>query len=93
MRDAHIFEISKRSAQNDAVLYRQFEFLETRMRAYELVLSTRKAMWTALIKPGWLKEAVDKLHMELLRDAQDKMREAVERAKEQSRKPKIQVVR
>ena len=80
-------DMNDRRAKNEALLYRQFQFLNTRMEAYETVLSSRKAMFRALWNPKWLKAAVDAIQMALMKAHDEKMKAIVEEKK----KPKLAV--
>lgn len=68
-----------------ALLFQQFEFLNTRLAAYEAVLSSRKAMFRAMWNPGWLKRAVDTIQAALIGQAN-------EQRKQQASKPRLTVV-
>jgi hypothetical protein len=74
-------------AKRDALLFRQFHFLNTRMVAFESVVLTAR-FWERvrfLLNPVSFMKTVDKVQMQLLRDAEQ---EAAEAAK----KPKLTVV-
>jgi len=81
MRDAQVYKMHESEARRVALLYKQFEFLMTRMEAYETVLSSRKAMLRAIWNPAWLKGAVDEIQTALLKVSQEKMREAAGKIK------------
>jgi hypothetical protein len=90
MRDGQIFDLNQRRAKNEALLYRQIGFLNTRMEAFEAVLSTRWAMIRAVLNPQWLKAAVNKKQLEIMKAHDDELKEA---AKENAMKPKLTIVK
>lgn len=92
MRDGNILEMNQRRAQNEVILYRQMTFLNTRLEAYETVLSSRLAMVRALIDPRWLRKAVNETQMYLMAMHDERMEASAKKAKEQEQKPKITIV-
>jgi len=76
MRDANVYKMHESEARRTALLFRQFEFLMTRVEAYETILFNRKAMFRAIWNPVWLKGAVDEIQTALLKVSREKMREA-----------------
>lgn len=76
MRDDQIFKMHDMNVKRDALMLRQFEFLNTRIMAYEQVLSTTSGILKAIWDPRWLKREVDLRQTDLLAQAQ-RTREAV----------------
>lgn len=81
MRDDRIYEMHEASAKRTMLLLQQFEFLDTRMIAYEDVLSSWKSKLRALFNQKWLKDAVDKRQSILLIERKKAMREAAMKPK------------
>lgn len=90
MREETILQMNKNRANNEALLYRQFEFLETRMRAFELALATHP--FIAVLRPKAFKRIVNELHRAYLIEADEKMAESVKRIKEEKAKPKLTLI-
>ena len=84
--------MNTRRAENEIRLYKQIQFLNTRMRAYEKVLSSRKAMLKAIFNPEWLKQAVDVAQLDFLAEHDREMREAAEKVKAERPKAKLTIV-
>ena len=76
MRDDQINRMHEANFRRVMLLLKQFEFLETRNRAYEEVLSTRWARIMAIWDPEWLKRAVDNRQKELLAECARKFEAA-----------------
>lgn len=93
MRDDQVFKIQQDLSGNIATIYKQLLFLDSRMQSYEMVLSDRKSMLKAIWSPKWLKGAVDKFQMNLLQKHGKQMDEAVKKRDEESRKPKITLLK
>lgn len=69
----------------------QWEFLESRQRALELVLEGQ-TIWdriAILMGRKSLKEAVDAAHLVLFKASQEARKELTKKAKEEARKPKL----
>ena len=86
MRESAILKMQGNNANNNALLYKQFQFLNTRMAAYEAVLSKRWNCLRALISPAWLKVRVDIIQMELLKLHDEEMRELAKQKKKEQEK-------
>lgn len=94
MREAEIRLMQQRNAARSALMLNQFSFLETRGRAMESVLSNSpiwKRLWWILSPVGIWKE-VDALQLRLMTEEKAKMAAAVEKAKEDARKPRLTIV-
>lgn len=91
MRESEIRLVMGRNAKREALLMDQFEFIESRQRAVEQVLEGQSIWDRIAILMGLksLKEAVDAAHLVLLREAQLRRAEMVEKAKEAERKSKL----
>jgi hypothetical protein len=81
MRDSQIHAMSEASTRRFMLLIQQFEFLDTRMMAYEDVLSTTMGKIRACISPGWLKTEVDYRQSKLLAQRKEQMRAAMSKPK------------
>ncbi len=83
MRDSTVLEMHKATAKREALILGQFEFMETRMEAFEGVLLASgwrdRLRWA--VQPLSLKEAVDAVQLILIRKRQEAMREARQRSK------------
>lgn len=73
MRDNVIMHMQESNARRSMMLLKQFEFLNTRQLAYESVLSTRWAMFKAILDPLWLKREVDAQQLLLLSECKKQM--------------------
>lgn len=95
MREAEIRAIQARSAKRDMLILNQYEFLETRQRAFENILENLSIWDRLMILMGRqsLKELIDTAHILLYRDAQKEREAATEKAREEMRKPKILIPR
>lgn len=87
MREAEIRAAQAASAKRSALLFSQWEFLETRQRAFESVLKVSRLSdrikW--LVNPKVLIDHVDKVQLALLDEGKRKMEEAMA-------KPKLTIV-
>lgn len=92
MREFEFRAMHEADARRMALILRQFEFLKTRLDAYEVVLSSRKAMFRALWNPKWLQSAVDMVQASLLEVRDRERKQAAEKVKEEIVKPKISIV-
>lgn len=59
-----------------ALLLKQFEFVQTRLEAYERVLDTPWKRLKALFRPRWAKRLVDNKQMDLLGKRREWMNKA-----------------
>lgn len=99
MRDDQIIHLAKSNDgkimvldQKIAAIYRQNQFMDTRIRAYEKIFSSRWTLLKLLIDPKFLKTQVDIEQMILLRKHDDEVKAAAEKLKEEQSKPKLTVV-
>lgn len=92
MRDEKIFQMRDQEAKRLAMLYRQVQFIQTRVDAYEKVLSTTSAVFKAFLNRSWLKYEVDRMQMELLKEHDEMIKASVEKAKEEAKKTKLTIV-
>jgi hypothetical protein len=76
MRDDRIYEMHEANGRRTMLLLQQFEFLDTRMLAYEDVLSSWKSKFRALFDQKWLKRAVDQRQASLLATRKKAMQDA-----------------
>jgi hypothetical protein len=95
MRDDSIFRMQAVNVRRDALILDQWMFLETRQRAIESVLCSLRIRdrIILLFRPSEFKDIVDKVHLALLNDAKVKRDSAVSKAKEESTKPKLTIVK
>lgn len=89
MRDGQIYKMQESEQQRFVILYRQVNFLNMRVEAYESVLVSRWAMIRAILNPLWLKRQVDAAQLAMLQEHDAAMREKTQKAKEEAAKPKI----
>lgn len=91
MRDGQIYKMQENEQQRFALLYRQVNFLNMRMEAYETVLKASNVIdrikW--LFKPVAMEQAVDLTMQALLRQHDQEVRERAAKAKEEAAKPKL----
>lgn len=66
MRDDCIYQMHEANVRRVLLLLQQFEFLQTKIQAYEEILATPRARLKALFNPGWAKRVVDNRQLELL---------------------------
>lgn len=91
MREGEFRLLQARNAKREMLVLNQWEFLETRQRALESVLGGLNLLDRILMLVGFkmLKEEVDRVHMEMLREAERVREEMVRKVKEDARKPKL----
>ena len=91
MRDAVIMSMQKENSKLNFLMFRQFQFLETRLRAFEFAFteSTFKLRLIWLFRPKMFKALVDKVHLEILRQEQKKAEESSAKTKNGIIKPTI----
>lgn len=91
MRDGEIMQRINGVEKRLAGIYRQNIFLETRLRAYETVLSKPWAI-RAMFDAKWLKAQVDRVQMEFIREHDAETMKRAEEVKEKAMKPKLTIV-
>lgn len=92
MRDGQILEIQKQEAKRLAMVYRQLQFVDTRISAYEKVLSSTWNKLKAMLNHAWLIREVEKQQLEMLKAHDDVIREKAEKVKEEKVKTKLTIV-
>ncbi len=93
MREGEFRLLQARNAKREMLVLNQWEFLESRQRALELVLGGL-SIWdriAILMGRKSLKEAVDAAHLVLFKASQEAREEMTQKAKEEARKPKLLV--
>jgi len=91
VRESEVRMMNARNAKREMLVLNQWEFLETRQRALELVLGGL-SIWdriAILMGRKSLKEAIDAVHLVLYKAAQKEREEMTKKAKEEARKPKL----
>ena len=91
MREGEFRLLQARNAKREMLVLNQWEFLESRQRALELVLEGL-SIWdriAILMGRKSLKEAIDAAHLVLFKAAQEEREEMTKKAKESARKPKL----
>jgi hypothetical protein len=88
MRDGEIYHGLASMNKRVALIYRQMVFIDTRIQSFEAVFSQPWAILKFLISPRAMFKRVDSLHLELMRNHDENMRQ---RAAEEA-KPKISIV-
>lgn len=86
MRDRTLINNFEALNKQVVTTYRQMVFLDTRMQAFEMVLSRRWSFLHAIIRPKWIVEEVNILHLALMRKHDEDLRKARE---EQETKPNL----
>lgn len=81
MRDDSIMRMHEANVRRVMLLLRQFEFLETKIRAYEYILSDRWSILKAIWNPIWMKRCVDNKQKELLSERKRMMDEVIAKPK------------
>lgn len=91
VRESEVRMMNARNARREMLIIKQWEFLESRQRALESVLGGLNLLDRILMLVGFkmLKEEVDRVHMEMLREAERVREEMVRKVKEDARKPKL----
>ena len=87
MREGEFRLLQARNAKREMLVLNQWEFLESRQRALELVLEGQ-SIWdrlAILMGRKSLKEAVDAAHLVLFKASQEARQELTKKAKEESR--------
>lgn len=91
MRDGQIFAMHQQAGRREMLIFKQFEFLQTRQEAAERIIKGSK-LWDRIVwicKPQRFFEIVDAAQIALLQEGERKLAEARERSEVKS---KIQVV-
>lgn len=89
MRDDQVYDLMRKGDEKIATVYRQMQFLNSRMQAFEMLLRDRKSIWTWLWSPMILIAQVDALQMALIKKHDEIVKNAAERVSDEARKPKI----
>lgn len=89
MREDRIFQMRDDEKKRVIALYRQLQFVRTRLEALELVLTNPWNCFKAVFSPQWLWSRVDFLQMALLQKHDAEVRESAERLKEEKAKPSL----
>ncbi len=66
MRDDRIYQMHEANVRRVLLLLQQFEFIQTKIQAYEEVFSSPWNRIKAIFKPEWAKSVVDNRQLELL---------------------------
>lgn len=91
MREGEFRLLQARNAKMEMLVLNQWEFLEMRQRALELVLGGL-SIWdriAILMGQKSLKEAIDAVHLVLYKAAQKEREEMTRKAKVEARKPRL----
>lgn len=92
MRDGAIYNMKSSLDHKVAALYQQVNFLNLRFIAYENILNNRWTMLKAIFTPSKVQTLVNNEHIKLLKDHEKEVMERMKAMKEESAKPKIQLV-
>ena len=91
MREGEFRLLQARNAKREMLVLNQWEFLESRQRALELVLEGQ-SIWdriAILMGRKSLKEAVDAAHLVLFKASQEARKEMTKKAKEEASKEAV----
>lgn len=75
-----------------AMLYRQVQFIQARVDAYEAILSNPLNVLRGIFRRKWLKQRVGELQLALIQKHDAELKQAVEVVKAEKMKPKLTVV-
>lgn len=76
MRDERIYQMQEANARRCMLLLKQFEFVQTKIQAYEEILSTPWARFMAIISPSKMHRRIDNRQIELLAECKKKYERA-----------------
>jgi hypothetical protein len=76
MRDERIYQMHEANVRRTLLLLSQFEFLQTKIQAYEEVLSTPWLSVQAIFNPAWARRVVDNRQLELLAQRKEAFQKA-----------------
>lgn len=79
MRDEKIYQMQEAHVRRVFLLFRQYEFLNTRNMAIQQVLSDRWSFLRAIWDPKWFWRLVDARQIELLAKCKEEERKAAEK--------------
>ena len=80
--------MQKDEARKMASLFRQIQFLNLRLLAYEQIVSKPWVAMRGLFQPQWLWQKVDKLQMQFIKEHDEEVAKAIEVQKQ----PKIDII-
>lgn len=89
MRESLIYELEKKFTQQFADMYKRTVFLDTRIRAFETVLTQRWVALRFLFRPEKLMQRINRLHIALMTKHDEEMKKSIDELKT---KPKITLV-
>lgn len=89
MRDGNIFRMTDDINKKIAVLYKQIQFLDSRLMAYESLFEDRKNFLLAFFKPEKFRKQVDAIQLKFLELHDAQLRKAMQEKKEEAAKPKL----
>lgn len=94
MRDGQVFAMQEANVRRSALLFSQWEFLETRQRSFENALKASRLFDRVLwfFSPKAFFEVVDAVQFRILEDGKRRAEAAQEKAKEEARKPRLTIV-
>lgn len=80
MRDDKIYQMHEANVRRTLLLLSQLEFVQTKIQAYEEVMSSTKSRILAIFKPEWARRVVDNRQKELLAERKRLFEEASQKA-------------
>lgn len=92
MRDDQILNLHNDEKKRLAIIYRQVMFIQTRIEAYETVLSNRWNVLRGTFDPQSIKKLVDMEQLRLIRKHDEEVRENEEKNKQERLKPKLSII-
>ncbi len=92
MRDGKIIEMRDNELRRFTVMARQLMFIQTRIEAYETILSKRWNILRGTFSPSWLIKQVDAEQLRLLNEHDEQVRKAQEQSKEERLKSRLTVL-
>lgn len=94
VRDQEIYKMREFDSKNMVTLYRQIQFIQTRLQAYEIVTFEMSLIDVikSLFSRKALREKVDQVQIKLIQEHDQLAKESIEKKKEESSKPKLTIV-
>lgn len=89
MRDGQIMQMRDNELRRFTVMARQLLFIQTRIEAYEEVLSKRWNVLRGTFSPSWLTKQIDTVQLRYLKEHDEQVKKVEEQAKEDRMKSRL----
>ncbi len=93
MRDGEIYNMLANTNKRVNLIYKQMVFIDTRLQAFEKVLSEPFAGFKGLFTPENILKRVNNIQLELMRKHDQDLKEKAEVIEEELRKPRLTLLK